>query len=99
MTTKTDTQSINELEKAYGPEQLCTVSVEESDLIYKILELEQRNDIELQNIRDAAVMFYGQKARFGNAAVPTEKYVMAMDAMSAVCAIIDREKLKRGLSV
>lgn len=99
MTTKTDTSSILELKDNYKPAKRGIVSADENDLIYKTLELHIRNDIELQNIRDVAVMVYSQIATAGNTTAITKTYMEAMDAMSGICSVIDLEKRKRGLSV
>lgn len=60
MTTKTDFHAIQELREKYAPKVRGIVSGEEAKAIYEVLEIDKRNNIELQNIRDMVVMIYGQ---------------------------------------
>lgn len=57
MTTKTDFHAIQELREKYAPKVRGIVSGEEAKIIYEVLEIDKRNNIELQNIRDMVVMF------------------------------------------
>lgn len=59
MTTKTDFHAIQELREKYAPKVRGIVSGEEAKTIYEVLEIDKRNNIELQNIRDMVVMIYG----------------------------------------
>lgn len=99
MTTKTDFHSIMELREKYTPVQRGIVSFTEIETIREILELGQRNGIELQNIRDTAVMLYSQWSDVQREKNDTSAMSELMDAMSAVCFVIDEEKNKRGLPV
>ncbi len=99
MTTKTDFHSLKELKEKYTPLQRGIVSAVEANIIHEVLELDQRNDIELQNIRDVAVMLYSRWADTQQEKNNTPASMELMDAMSAVCAVIDEEKFKRGLPV
>lgn len=99
MTTKTDFHSIKELKEKYTPVQRGIVSRIEAETIQEVLELGQRNDIELQNIRDVAVMLYSRWADTQREKNNTPASMELMDTMSAVCAVIDEEKFKRGLPV
>lgn len=96
MTTDTDFHLIGKLKDQYAPAMRGIVSATEKDLITATLELDARTDIELQNVRDMTAMLYGQQAA-------QEKDPAAalglMDAMSGICAIIDQEKIRRGLPV
>lgn len=101
MTTKTDYHAFLELRNAYTPAQRGIVTDAEAQTIRRILELDTRNDIELQNIRDVCVMQYSSLVdpmlhEDGEYKTGTLKL---LDAMSAVCAVIDREKVERGLEV
>lgn len=61
MTTKTDFHAIQELREKYTPKMRGIVSSEEAKTICEVLEIDKRNNIELQNIRDMVVMIYGQQ--------------------------------------
>jgi len=87
MTTKTDFHAIQELREKYAPKVRGIVSGEEAKIIYEVLEIDKRNNIELQNIRDMVVM------------QAVDKSAEYLDAMSAIICVIDYEKFKRGLGV
>lgn len=99
MTTKTDVSSVMGLIDAYVPKQMGVVSADEEKLICKMLELDTRSDLELQNTRDVTVMLYGRTARSDDTSASARKLMETMDAMSAICTVIDQEKLRRELSV
>ena len=99
MTTKTDHHAIMELKKIYTPAKRGIVNATEEKIIQEILELNSRNDIELQNIRDTAVMIYSRWADSLQGENNISVIVGVMDAMSAICGVIDNEKFKRGLPV
>lgn len=92
--TKTDFAAIQELRKSLRLAQMSVISESEMQTVQNILELKTRSDIELQNIRDAVVAHYALAAC--NNEVNTPKII---DAMSAITATIDREKVLRGLPV
>lgn len=96
MTTKTDLQTVGELKDKFKPANPAVITDDEAKLVKDILEIDARNDIELQNIRDMTVMLFGQWA---SAAKPNhlDDVMSLMDAMSAVCTVIDGEKMRRGL--
>lgn len=100
MTTKTDYNTIKELKEVYRPAQRGIVNGAEVEQISTVLEIKSRNDIELQNVRDMVVMLY---SRWSEAARVKEGCVQEtmelMDAMSAICCVIDQEKFNRGLEV
>lgn len=99
MTTKTDHHAVMELKRIYTPAERGIVNAAEEKLIREVLELNSRNDIELQNIRDTAVMMYRRWADALQQATNISAVMVTMDAMSAICCIIDQEKFKRGLDV
>lgn len=99
MTTKPDAQLLMSLSKAYKPARRGVLTVKEQNLIKKELELDSRTDIELQNIRDMLVMFYGQKTDHLIQSGNTQEAMESMDAMSGACGAIDNEKIRRGLPV
>ena len=94
MTTKTDFHAIQELREKYAPKVRGIVSCEEAKAIYEVLEIDKRNNIELQNIRDMVVM---KDKKNGVQAV--DKSAEYLDAMSAITCVIDHEKFKRGMGV
>lgn len=99
MTQKTDYHAIMELKKVYVPAIRGIVTADEEVLIRKVLEIDARNNIELQNIRDMVVMMYSRWSGSLKRADNISTIVKVMDAMSAICCVIDQEKSKRGLPV
>lgn len=93
MTTKPDIQELMELSQKYKQKAFGILTQSEESLIKTTLEIEARTSIELQNIRDMAVLLYEQLAKNENTAA---KSIMRMDTMSAICAVINSEKFKRG---
>ena len=91
---KTDFQMIQELKKAYTPREGGIVFQDEANLIWNTLQLGQRTNTELQNIRDMVVMLYSQWTGENESAC-----LHILDAMSAITYVIDKEKVKRGLPV
>lgn len=99
MTTKTDFHSLMELKEAFHPKERGWINQEEAALVMKVLELDGRTDIELQNIRDMTVMLYGRWSSSSRADGKYEEMDTYMDAMSAICAVVDDLKMRRGLGV
>ena len=99
MTTKTDYQSVMELRKAYPPAVRGLITAGEEHLIRDLLELNSRNDIELENIRNVVVMLYVRWAGSPKKANSIPSIIGIMDAMNSVCCIIDQVKATRGLLV
>lgn len=93
MTTKPDIQELMELGQKYKQKTFGILTQSEESLIKATLEIETRTSIELQNIRDMTVLLYEQLTKNENTAA---KSIMRMDTMSAICAVIDSEKFKRG---
>lgn len=98
MTTKTDFHAILELKEKYAPKVRGIVSGEEAKTICEVLEIDKRNNIELQNVRDMTVMLY---SKWTDSAMENDskKAMELMDAMSAITCVIDHEKFKRGMEV
>lgn len=106
MTTKTDFHAIQELREKYAPKVRGIVSGEEAKAIYEVLEIDKRNNIELQNIRDMVVMIYGQwfdKSRDQyledkkNGVQAVDKSAEYLDAMSAIiCRGLPPRKVSHG---
>lgn len=99
MTTKTDTSAVRELKDKYSPKTRGILTKSEIDLIQNTLEIQTRTDIELQNIRDVTVILYGQYAGRHTEKGEHDEAMACMDAMSGICGVIDREKVKRGMPV
>ena len=99
MTTKTDFYSIMELKENFKPKERGWIDQKEAAQVKNVLELDARTDIELQNIRDMAVMLYGQWSSSSRADGKYEEMDAYMDAMSAICAVVDGMKMRRGLEV
>ena len=94
MTTKTDFHSIMELKENFKPKERGWIDQEEAAQVKKVLELDDRTDIELQNIRDMAVMLYGRWSSNSRADGKYEEMDAYMDAMSAICAVVDGMKMR-----
>lgn len=99
MTTKTDYHSIMELKEQYNPCNRGFVNQYEANQIETVLEIKERSNIELQNVRDMAVMLYSRWADAEQEKANVQKALGLMDAMSAICFVIDQEKLKRRMEV
>ncbi len=97
MTSKTDYHAIMELKRVYAPAVRGIVTADEEQLIRETLEINSRNNIELQNIRDMVVMMYSRWAGSPKKADNISSIAKVLDSMSAICCIVDQEKSKRGL--
>ena len=97
MTTKTDFHVIKELKEKFTPVQRGIVAADEVKMIREMLELDWRNNIELQNVRDMVVMLYSQWSGSQRQKDNILAAMQMMDAMSAITHVIDIEKSKRGL--
>ena len=99
MTTKTDLHAITELQAAYEPKRRGIVTEDEAKKITEILELESRNNIELQNVRDMTVMLYDRRVDMAREAGDMVEFDKLRDAMSAITCVIDNMKWERGMEV
>jgi len=99
MTTKTDFHALKELRSIYTPASRGYVTAAEIETISHILELDDRSDIELQNIRDMCVMLYSDAIERRRAEHDVPGTTSEMDAMSAICTVIDQKKVERNLEV
>lgn len=97
MRSKTNFNAVQELMARYSPAQRGIVSNAEADLIRSVLELDRRNGLELDDIRDAVVMLYGQTAGQAEKVQGVTAMMDMMDAMSGATAVIDQEKACRAL--
>ena len=96
---ETDFAMVCELKEEYEPAQRGVVSDAEIRQIRDALKLGERTDVELQNIRNAAVMLYAQWSDRAIEEQDVAKTMELNDAMSGICGVIDREKAKRGMPV
>ena len=71
---------------------------EEMDRISNHFKLKEKSDVELQNLRDFAVLFFGEKLD-EERGKSVKKYLDTADTMSAITGVIDFEKAERGLEV
>lgn len=99
MITKSDFLQYKELRGTYTPETRGVVSSNEAKTIRSVLELEQRTDIELQNIRNLCVILYSHDAEYYREKGDTPLAMLYKDAVSAVTAVIDNERVRRGLEI
>lgn len=84
------------------------INKNETEIVKKNFKIEERTDIELQNLRDFVVMYYTMKEKediaFNDSLKEKDKNLdntlfELMNKMSAIVAVIDEEKFKRGLEV
>lgn len=97
MRTKTNFQAVQELMAKYAPARRMVVSDAETALIRDVLELDGRDGLELDDVRDMAVAIYGETARHAEQEQGVQAMMGLMDAMSAVTTVIDQEKAARQL--
>lgn len=97
MVTKSDFRSVMELHKQFTPATLRFITEDEKKVIQSTLELDGRTNIELENIRNAVVMLYQQWAESARNRNDMDKALQEMDAMDAICTVVDQLKLERGM--
>ena len=86
---KTNYQMLDDF-KFFKPVERGILAADEVEYIEETFEIPNRNDVELQNLRDFIVLFYGTQY---------ENDLDKWDIMSGICGVIDREKFKRGMPV
>jgi hypothetical protein len=74
--------------KEWKPRHFGFVSADEVKYLRDIFAIADRTDNELQNLRDFVVMYYCLKPSMSN-----------NDIMSAICSVIDGEKMERGMEI
>lgn len=97
MRNKTNFTAIKDLMDKYKPARMGIVSAAETAMIRDALEIAGRNDLELDDVRDAVVMLYGQTAQQIEQDQGVQALMEHMDAMSAITAAIDAEKASRSV--
>ena len=91
---KTNYQMLMEL-KEFKPYRQGVLNNTEVTMLKAVLRLDERSDVELQNLRDFVVMYYGMKIEN---ATPKDRMTQ-IDIMSGICGVIDNEKWNRGMEV
>lgn len=81
--------------KDFKPKKFGFINVKEAKQIVKHFHIEERSDVELQNLRDFIVMYYTMKIDKKD----MDNYLTQMDIMSAITYVIDEAKISRGLEV
>ena len=93
---KTNYQMLMEL-KEFIPFRQGILNNTEVTMLKAVLRLDERSDVELQNLRDFVVMYYSMKV--DNANLTPKDRMTQMDIMSGICGVIDNEKWNRGMEV
>lgn len=79
--------------KEWKPKHFGFLSADEVKYLKDVFEIADRTDNELQNLRDFVVMYYSLKFY-------TDKNKLSNnDIMSAICGVIDGEKMERGMEI
>lgn len=90
---KSNYQMLLQLE-TFKPKHRGFLIGEEVDYLRETFHIEERSNIELQNLRDFAVMYYSLKCD-----KESQKAWELSDIMSGICGVIDDEKFKRGMEI
>lgn len=88
MVTKTNFHMLRDLN--FKPKNFGVLSGDEVEILKEYFQIDERSNIELQNLRDFVVMYFSEKKRDD-----FETY----DLMSGIVGVIDAEKWKRGMEV
>ena len=94
---KTNFQMIRTYEHEPKNKGFCTE--EEVNKIQEHFNIKNRENIELQNLKDFVVMYYSNKAKKMDIVKEYEEIMKISDAISAITYIIDMEKINRGMEV
>ena len=79
--------------KEWKPRQFGFLFDDEMMYLRDVFKIADRTDNELQNLRDAVVMYYTIKF------YKEKPTTTNSDIMSGICYVIDCEKVKRGMAV
>lgn len=77
----------------FKPEKFGLLKPNEVVKIKRHFQIDERTDMELQNLRDFVVLF------FSNLHTREEDHIGYLDIMSAIVGVIDDEKINRGMEV
>ena len=92
MITKTNFQMTRELKDWY-PKRFGVIGNEEAKKIADTFQIDERDEINLRNLRDFCVMFYSREKE-------DEKQTLKdMDKMSAIVCVIDHRLFNIGAEV
>lgn len=94
---KTNFQMVKTYEHNVKNKGFCTE--EEVNRIKEHFNIKNRQDIELQNLRDFIVMYYSNKSKEIDIVINYDEVMKISDAMSAITYIIDMEKINRGMEI
>ena len=83
--------------KDWTPNKIGWVNNDEVDTINEHFKIKERSSVELQNLRDFVVMYYGIKMD-DDKLTARERFAQS-DIMSAITGVIDIEKNRRGMEV
>lgn len=83
----TNYQMLRKLDATYKPKEFGIATADEVKLVEEILHIKEMDILQLRNLRDFTVMFYGSRDSYDR-----EK----MDKMSAITYIIDSQIVKLG---
>lgn len=81
--------------KEFKPCNRGFLNATEIKMLRSVLCIGQRTDVELQNLRDFTVLYYGSLSREAD----SKKAWELSDIMSGICGVIDAEKSRRGMAV
>ena len=90
---KTNFEMIRDLEKEYTPEERGICTEQEVKLIKETLCIREMSVLQLRNLRDFVVLFYGRECE------DSKKTFVNFDKMSAITYIIDNELFNKGAEV
>ena len=97
---KTYSRRLMELAKDYSPASTMFTTAEEAEQVRRTLGLKLLNsELELRNMRDMAVMYFGRLADRAMAEEKRDEFRKTWNTMQSVTAVIDDELWKRGYSV
>lgn len=94
---KSNFQMVRTYEHNVKNKGFCTK--EEVNKIIEHFNIKNRQDIELQNLRDFIVMYYSNKTKELDIVKNYDEVMKIGDAISAITYIIDTEKFNRGMEV
>lgn len=80
--------------KEWKPKYFGFLLADEVKYLRDVFEIADRTDNELQNLRDFVVMYYSLKFY-----TDKKDKLSNNDVMSAICGVIDGEKMERGMEI